>query len=88
MDLWIDSGVKVTIASFFRQNPGVIDTLSGFSRRLSIPEDVLRVELADHVRLGVIRERGSGDKAIYMLDRARRREIEDSIVRRAQGVAQ
>lgn len=87
MEMWLSSGPKITLARFFRQNPGVIDTLGGLSRRLAIPSDVLRAELADHVRLGVIRERGAGDQTVYMLDQARRREIEETIVRRAQEAA-
>lgn len=85
LDLWISSGVKVTIARFFRLNPGVVDTLAGLSRRLAIPEEVLRAELADNVELGVIRARPARSGMVYMLDRARRSEIEDSIIRRAEG---
>lgn len=88
MDLWISSAAKVTIARFFRLNPGVVDTLAGLSRRLAIPEDVLRAELADNVELGVIREHKAKAGVVYMLDRGRRREIEESIVRRAEEARQ
>lgn len=85
MELWVSSAPKVTLARFFRQNPGVVDTLEGLSRRLAIPADQLAPEIADHVSLGVLRERSLGTTTVYMLNRRRLREIEDSIIRRARG---
>jgi hypothetical protein len=84
MDAWMSSEPKVTIARFFRQNPGVVDTLQGLAVRLAMPVERVAPEIEENVRLGIIRRRGSGGASIYMLDLRRRREIEDAIVRRAR----
>lgn len=86
MALWMSSDEKVTLARFFRQNPGLVDTLAGLSVRLAIPPERLEPELRDHVRLGLIRVRGSGAKSLYMLDARRRAELEEAIIRRAEGL--
>jgi hypothetical protein len=85
LELWMSSDVKVTLARFFRQNPGLVDTLAGLSVRLAIPPERLEPQLQDHVRLGLVRARGHGEKSFYMLDPRRRAQLEDAIVRRAEG---
>lgn len=87
LQLWMASENKVAIAVFFRNNPGVIDTLENLAERLAIPREALRRELADHVRLGVVRERKINGQTVYMLDRQRRAEIEGYVARLAAGGA-
>lgn len=81
LTLWMASEDKVAIAVFFRDNPGIIDTLENLAERLAIPRERLRRELGDHVRLGVIRERKLGSETVYVLDRRRRAQIEDYVTR-------
>lgn len=81
LQLWMASEHKVAIAVFFRNNPGVVDTLDNLSERLAIGRETLRRELADHVRLGIVRERRIGADTVYMLDRRRRSEIEGYVTK-------
>jgi hypothetical protein len=81
LEAWMASETKVAVAVFFRANPGIIDTLESLSERLAIPLDLLRPEIQDHVRLGVLRERRVGASTVYMLNRGRLGEIEGYVER-------
>lgn len=85
LGLWVASDTKVAVAVFFRSNPGIIDTLDNLATRLGIPRDVLKRELEDHVRLGVVRERKIRGETVYMLDRGRLGEIEGYVERLVPG---
>jgi len=76
IELWVESEAKVAIAVFFRNNPGLVDTLGNLAERLALPPETLKRDLADHVRLGVVRQREVNGETVYMLDRRRRAEIE------------
>ena len=83
VEAWVASEAKIAIAVFFRNNPGVVDTLENVARRLALPPEVLEHEIADHVRVGLLRERKTKGGTIYMLDRRRRAEIEGYVERLA-----
>lgn len=85
LHLWMASADKVAIAVFFRNNPGVVDTLDNLAQRLAIPRETLRSVLEDHIRLGVVRERTISGQTVYMLDRRRRAELEGHVARLAAG---
>lgn len=76
LELWVDSESKVRLLAFYRKNPGVIETLDGLAQRLAYPAVKLERELADHVEVGVIRERVVGAKRLYLFDRSRCAELE------------
>lgn len=85
LGVWMASEDKVAIAVFFRNNPGIIDTLENLAGRLAIPRERLRRELVDHVRLGIIQERKVGSETVYVLDWRRRAEIEGYVAQLAGG---
>lgn len=80
---WVSSDTKVAVAVFFRNNPGLIDTLDNLAERLAISKETLKRELEDHVKLGVVRERKLGGPTVYLLDRRRLAEIEGYVERLA-----
>lgn len=72
---WIDSDLKVQLLVFFHENPGVMETVDGLARRLSLNRDRLAAEIADHVDLGVLSERHLGEKTIYVYNRGIERDL-------------
>lgn len=90
MEMWMDTESKVRVLVFFRENPGVIETMDGLAERLAIPSETLQAEVRDYVQLGLLREREVGDKVLYVFDRARNSEIEEMVeatIRGQEGAA-
>lgn len=75
-EVWVDSDLKAQVVVFFHNNPGVIETMEGLARRLGTSVEALRRDLADHIRLGLLRERDVGGKRVLVYDRSRRQNIE------------
>ena len=80
-EVWVDSELKAQIVVFFNENPGVVETLEGLARRLGTNVEALRTNIADHIELGLLKERQVGGKTVLMFDRNRRQEISDEIAR-------
>ncbi|MBI4392748.1 MAG: hypothetical protein HY556_02985 [Euryarchaeota archaeon] len=81
---WADSDTKIQVLVFFHRNPGIIETLEGLALRLGIPQETLRKEIAEHVRLGIVRLRDAGGRKVLVYDRHRNDEVERLIARRAR----
>ncbi len=78
LEVWVDSDSKVRLLVFFRQNPGVIETLEGLAQRLSIPVEKLSKEVRAHLEIGLVRARDmASGKTVYYVDRERWHELEN-----------
>lgn len=92
IEVWVDSDSKVRLLVFFRQNPGIIETLEGLAQRLSLPIEKLSQEVRAHIEIGLLHSRDmAGGKTVYYFDRERWQELESLIVsalkkRRAEAV--
>ncbi len=75
-EVWMDNETKLMITVFFRNNPGVIETLEGLAVRLGTTPDALRDAIADHVSIGLLKERKVGDKTVLVYDRDMRMDME------------
>jgi hypothetical protein len=65
-EVWAGTDLKAQIIVFFHNNPGVIETVEGLSRRLGIQPAALREALSDPVHLGLLEERRMGDKVVLI----------------------
>lgn len=84
-ETWLSSAEKVRLAAFYHRNPGVVETVEGLALRLGLEPEELRRDLADHVRLGLLRERRLGDKTLLVFDPRRRDEVGQLIERALAG---
>lgn len=90
-EVWMDNETKLMITVFYRNNPGVVETLDGLATRLGTTPEHLREAIADHVSIGLLKERQVGDKTVLVYDRAMRTDMErfitEEIERRLKGDA-
>lgn len=78
-EVWMDNETKLMITVFFRDNPGVVETLEGLAIRLGTTPDKLRDAIADHVSIGLLKERVIGDRTVLIYDRDMQRDVETFI---------
>ena len=79
-EIWVDSELKAQVVIFFNNNPGVIETVEGLAKRLGMNADALRDAVADHVRLGLLKERKLGDKTVLVFNKDRRGQLQDLVM--------
>ncbi len=88
-EVWMDNEEKLMITVFYRNNPGVIETLEGLAVRLGTTVESLRDAIADHVSIGLLKERKFGEKIVLVYDREMSNDVEtfitDEIQRRMEG---
>lgn len=86
LEVWMDSETKVRLLVFFRQNPGLVETIEGLARRLGTPVDRLSADVRQQVELGLLREKNVAGHTIYLVDRDRWKEfdrlVEESVALR------
>ena len=89
LDLWVATDLKLQVIVFFRNNPGVIETIQGLAQRLGTSPEELTADIAGHIALGILRERRAGEAVILVYDRSREKEVkamvEQEIRKRVQG---
>lgn len=75
-EVWMDNETKLMITVFYRNNPGVIETLEGLAVRLGTTVEKLRDAISDHVSIGLLKERKVGGKTVLVYDRNMRKDME------------
>ena len=80
-EVWVDSEMKVEILVFYHNNPGVIETIEGLAKRLGKSVETMRKEIADHIELGVLKEKHVDHKVVLVYNKAKEDEIKDFIER-------
>lgn len=78
-EAWLGTDLKAQVAHFYRANPGVVETMEGLALRLGVSAASLHEAVADHLRLGLLRERRADGKVLVLYDPARHRHLETSI---------
>ncbi|MHB8586386.1 MAG: hypothetical protein ACYDDF_11205 [Thermoplasmatota archaeon] len=76
IEAWLDSESKVRLLVFFRQNPGLIDTLQGLAQRLAVPPGRMERDVERVVELGLVKEREISGKKVYYFERMRAKDLE------------
>jgi hypothetical protein len=75
----LGSEVRGDLLVLFHRNPGLIDTVDGVARRIGRTTVSVISEVRELLQLGVLKQKRIGTSEVVFLDRARDREILDSV---------
>ncbi len=83
-EVWMDDRKKILITVFFQENPGVVESVEGLAKRLGTTSEDIREAIADHLSLGLLKERTISGKKVLVYDRSKRRDLEEFIAEELQ----
>jgi hypothetical protein len=63
----------------FHRNPGLIDTVDGVARRVGRTTIAVISDVRELLQLGVLRQKRIGNSEVVFLDRAKDRELLESV---------
>jgi len=75
----LGSEVRGDLLVLFHRNPGLIDTVDGVARRIGRTTVAVISEVRELLVLGVLRQRRIGNSEVVFLDRAKDRELLESV---------
>ena len=81
----LGSEVRGDLLVLFHRNPGLIDTIEGVARRIGRRADTIQSDVRELVTLGVLREKKIGRTEVIFLDRAKDRELLESVAEHVRG---
>ena len=70
---------RADLLTMFRKNPGLIDSLEGVARRVGRTTAAIQGDIAELVRLGVLKSRKIGNNEVVCLDRVKDSEIQNNV---------
>jgi hypothetical protein len=70
------SEARVDLVSLFRKNPGLVDSIDGVARRMGRNASVIQSDVAELMKLGILRGVNIGGKQVLSLDRLKDSEIQ------------
>ena len=73
------SEVRGDILVLFHRNPGLIDTVDGVARRVGRTTIAVISDVRALLQLGVLRQKRIGNSEVVFLDRAKDRELLESV---------
>jgi predicted transcriptional regulator len=73
------SEVRRDILVLFHRNPGLIDTVDGVARRVGRTTIAVISDVRELLQLGVLRQKRIGSSEVVCLDRAKDRELLESV---------
>jgi predicted transcriptional regulator len=73
------SEVRGDILVLFHRNPGLIDTVDGVARRVGRTTIAVISDVRELLQLGVLRQKRIGSSEVVYLDRAKDRELLESV---------
>jgi len=79
LDRMLSSEVKGDLLLLFHRNPGLIDTMENVARRIGRAAKTIETDMRDLVDLGVLKMRHIGRFEVFALDRARDKELQETI---------
>ncbi len=79
MSTLLGSEVRGDLLVLFHRNPGLIDTVDGVARRIGRTTVAVISEVRELLVLGVLRQRRIGNSEVVFLDRAKDRELLESV---------
>ena len=83
-DLWMDSPLKVQIVSFYHRNPGIIETVEGLAQRIGSDPEMVRKTVADHLKLGFLRERNLGALKVIVFDPTTEKRLQEYVAKQVK----
>jgi hypothetical protein len=75
----LGSEVRGDLLVLFHRNPGLIDTVDGVARRIGRMTVAVISEVRELLELGVLRQKRIGNSEVVFLDRAKDRELLESV---------
>jgi hypothetical protein len=75
----LGSEVRGDLLVLFHRNPGLIDTVDGVARRIGRTTVAVISEVRELLQLGVLRQQRIGNSEVVFLDRAKDRELLESV---------
>jgi hypothetical protein len=75
----LGSEVRGDLLVLFHRNPGLIDTVDGVARRIGRTTVAVISEVRELLMLGVLRQKRIGASEVVFLDRAKDRELLESV---------
>jgi hypothetical protein len=75
----LGSEVRGDLLVLFHRNPGLIDTVDGVARRIGRTTVAVIPEVKELLVLGVLKQRRIGASEVVFIDRAKDRELLDSV---------
>jgi len=79
LDRLLSSDVKGDLLLLFHKNPGLIDTMESVARRIGRVTKTIETDIRDLVDLGVLKTKHIGRFEVFLLDRARDKELQKTI---------
>jgi len=73
------SEVRGDLLVLFHKNPGLIDTVDGVARRVGRTTIAVISDVRELLQLGVLRQKRIGSSEVVYLDRAKDRELLESV---------
>jgi hypothetical protein len=73
------SEVRGDLLFLFHRNPGLIDTVDGVARRVGRTTIAVISDVRELLQLGVLRQKRIGSSEVVYLDRAKDRELLESV---------
>lgn len=75
----LGSEIRGDLLVLFHRNPGLIDTVDGVARRIGRTTIAVISEVRELLQLGVLTQRRIGTSEVVFLDRARDRDLLESV---------
>jgi hypothetical protein len=75
----LGSEVRGDLLVLFHRNPGLIDTVDGVARRIGRTAIAVISEVRELLQLGVLRQKRIGALEVVFLDRAKDKELLESV---------
>ena len=82
----LGSEIRGDLLVLFHLNPGLIATVDGVARRIGRTTVAVISEVRELLQLGVLRQKRIGASEVVFLDRARDREILESVANHLKAV--
>ncbi len=79
LDVLMANETRADLVSLFRKNPGLIDSLEGVARRIGRRQDAIQDDIAELVKLGILKSRRLGSGEVISIDRMKDKEIQNEV---------
>ncbi|MGD0397013.1 MAG: hypothetical protein ABSB26_08945 [Nitrososphaerales archaeon] len=79
LTMLLSSKEKGELLLLFHRNPGLMDDIEGIARRIGRSSSAIQSDLDDLVSIGVLGTVRIGSTNVVYLDRAKDKEVQDSI---------
>lgn len=87
MSTLLASEVRGDLLVLFHKNPGLIDTVDGIARRIGRTTITVIADVRELLQLGILKQKRIGTSEVVYLDRAKDRQILESVAKHLKTVS-